>query len=213
MRVLNLFLLLSFALVLQSNAQTKGKRIKLFDGKTFKGWEGDTQKTWRIHNGAIVGGSLTEMVPHNEFIKTTETYSNYHLRLKFKLTGTEGFVNGGVQFHSKRIANPDFEMTGYQADIGEGFWASLYDESRRDKLLATADPKLVKKLLKLNDWNDYEVRTEGKHIQIFLNGTKTVDYQETEAEIPQSGYIAFQVHGGGKTEVAYKDITLQPLLK
>lgn len=44
MRVLNLFLLLSLALALQSNAQTKGKRIKLFDGRTFKGWEGDTLK-------------------------------------------------------------------------------------------------------------------------------------------------------------------------
>jgi len=213
MRVLNLFLILSFALTLQSNAQTKGKRIKLFDGKTFKGWEGDTLKTWRIHNGAIIGGSLTEMVPHNEFIKTTGTYSNYHLRLKFKLLGTEGFVNGGVQFHSQRIANPDYEMTGYQADIGEGFWASLYDESRRDKLLAIADPELVKKLLKLNDWNNYEVRSEGQHIQIFLNGIQTVDYVEKEAEIPQSGHIAFQVHGGGKAEVAYKDITLQLLLK
>src|SRR5690606_35047544 len=35
----------------------------LFDGKTFDGWEGDTNKTWRIADGAIVGGSLEETVP------------------------------------------------------------------------------------------------------------------------------------------------------
>ncbi|HKG08594.1 MAG TPA: DUF1080 domain-containing protein [Pedobacter sp.] len=211
MRVLNLFLLLCFGLFLQSNAQTTGKKIKLFDGKTFKGWEGDTSATWRISDGAITGGKLTEMVPHNEFIKTTGVYSNYRLRLRFRLLGTEGFVNGGVQFHSQRITNPDFEMVGYQADIGDGFWASLYDESRRNKLLATADPELVKKVLRKNEWNDYEVRSEGNRIRIFLNGTQTVDYTETDASIPQSGHIAFQVHGGGKTEVAYKNIVLQQL--
>ncbi|WP_276088499.1 DUF1080 domain-containing protein [Pedobacter sp. JY14-1] len=198
-------------LVLQSNAQDKKGRIKLFDGKTFKGWEGDTINTWSIREGAIVGGALTKMVPHNQFIKTTATYSNYSLKLKFKLTGTEGFINGGVQFHSQRISDPDFEMIGYQADIGDGFWASLYDESRRNKLLATADTTLIKKILKKNQWNGYEVRTQGKRIQIFLNGTRTIDYIEEDPAIPQEGYIAFQLHGGGKTEIFYKDIVLTPL--
>lgn len=102
-------------------------------------------------------------------------------------------------------------MIGYQADIGEGFWASLYDESRRNKLLATADPEKVKSILKLNNWNDYEVRTVGRRIQIFLNGKQTVDYTEQDQSIPQSGHIAFQLHGGGKTKVQYKDIILQRL--
>ncbi|MHA4895290.1 3-keto-disaccharide hydrolase [Pedobacter sp. PWIIR3] len=191
-------------------AQDVKKKIKLFDGKTFNGWQGDTAKSWRIENGAIVGGRLDYMVPHNEFISTTSKYSNYILKLKFKLTGTEGFVNGGVQFHSERIANPDFEMKGYQADIGDGFWASLYDESRRDKLLITADPELVKQLLKRGEWNDYEIRTQGRRIQIFLNGTQTVDYTEEDQSIPQSGLIAFQLHGGGKTEISYKNMMLYP---
>jgi hypothetical protein len=191
MRVFYVFLFLCFASFLQSNAQSGKKKIKLFDGRTFKGWEGDTVRTW--------------------LIKTTGTFSNYHLRLKFKLTGTEGFINGGVQFHSQRIAKPDFEMVGYQADIGDGFWASLYDESRRDKLLAIADPEKVKKLLRRNEWNNYEVRSEGRRIQIFLNGEQTVDYTEPDPAIPQSGHIAFQLHGGGKTEVFYKDIILEKL--
>jgi len=41
-----------------------GRRKRLFDGKSFTGWEGDTKKTWRIENGALVGGSLQETVPH-----------------------------------------------------------------------------------------------------------------------------------------------------
>jgi hypothetical protein len=34
------------------------KPVSLFDGKTFAGWEGDTEKTWRIEEGCIVGGTL-----------------------------------------------------------------------------------------------------------------------------------------------------------
>ncbi|HXH99281.1 MAG TPA: hypothetical protein VNI52_03355 [Sphingobacteriaceae bacterium] len=39
------------------------KRDYLFDGKTFIGWQGDIHHTWRIEDGALVGGSLTEKVP------------------------------------------------------------------------------------------------------------------------------------------------------
>jgi hypothetical protein len=53
---------------------------------------------------------------------------------RFKLVGTEGFVNGGVQFRSQRVPN-HFEVSGYQADLGEGYWGALYDESRRNKVL------------------------------------------------------------------------------
>jgi hypothetical protein len=104
-------------------------------------------------------------------------------------------------------------MMGYQADLGKGFWASLYDESRRNRLLATADSVKIKQLLRPNDWNDYEIRTEGRRIQIRLNGEQTVNYIETDLTIPQSGLIALQIHGGGHAEVHYKDITLVELPK
>ncbi|KAA5547678.1 3-keto-disaccharide hydrolase [Adhaeribacter rhizoryzae] len=211
MRILLFLLVLFVSNIPNSISQPKPKQVRLFDGKTFRGWEGDTLRTWRIQEGALVGGSLTAKVPHNEFISTTKSYANYILKLKFKLTGSEGFINGGVQFHSQRITNPAYEMIGYQADIGKGFWGSLYDESRRNKLLATADSMQIKKLLRPNDWNDYQVHTEGQRIQIFLNGTLTVDYTETDLAIPQSGRIALQIHGGGKAQVYYKDIILEEL--
>jgi hypothetical protein len=135
------------------------------------------------------------------------------LKLKFKLIGHEGFINGGVQFHSQRIKNPSYEMMGYQADIGNGYWGSLYDESRRNKLLAGADSAQIKRLLRPNDRNDYEIKTEGRRIRILLNGEQTVAYTEVDLTIPQSGLIAFQIHGGGKAEVHYKDIILEELIK
>lgn len=187
------------------------KSIPLFDGRTFNGWEGDTTKTWRISNGELVGGSLEDTVPHNEFLASTKQYKNYTLRLKFKLSGSEGFINTGVQFHSQRITDPPYEMTGYQADLGDGYWACLYDESRRNKILAHADSSVVQSVLKKNEWNEYEIRTENGRTQIRLNGKQTVDYTEPDKGIPQQGLIALQIHGGGKAEVRFKDIFLTPI--
>jgi len=187
------------------------KVVRLFDGKSFKGWEGDTVTTWRIENGALVGGSLTTQVPHNDFLCTQRSFSNFILKLKFKLSGTEGFINSGVQFRSKRLANPAYEMIGYQADLGDNYWASLYDESRRNKTLIGPDAALVKKILKPGAWNDFEVRAENRRIRILLNGQQTVDYTKPDESISQSGLIGLQIHGGGKAEVAYKDIIIQEL--
>lgn len=183
---------------------------RLFDGRTFTGWSGDTVQTWRVEKGALVGGATDRLTPHNEFLCTTKAYTNFDLRLKFKLIGT-GFVNAGVQFRSQRATQPTYEMIGYQADLGAGFWASLYDESRRDKVLAAADSALIKKTLKPNDWNQYRIRCEGRRIRIYLNGRQTVDYTEPDPAIPQTGLIGLQIHGGGKAEAAYRDIELTEL--
>ncbi len=182
----------------------------LFDGKTFTGWDGDTNKIWQVREKAFVGGSLKEKVPRNEFLATTRSYTNFVLRLKFKIVGTEGFVNGGVQIRSQRVPN-DSEMIGYQADIGEGWFGAIYDESRRNKVLAKPAEADVKKAVKLGDWNDYEIRAEGRRVVLKINGVQMVDYTEPEAAIPQFGRIGLQVHGGGKTEISYKEITLEEL--
>ena len=185
--------------------------ISLFNGKTFSGWEGDTAHTWRIENGAIIAGSLTETVPHNDFLCTETSYDDFVLRFKFKLLGTEGFVNAGVQFRSQRLDDPAYEMIGYQADIGPGLYGALYDESRRRKVLAEPDSLAGSKLVKPGRWNDYEIRAEGKRIRLFLNGEQTVDYTEPDATIPQEGLIGLQIHGDGKTIVMYKDLMLTEL--
>src|SRR3989442_3337511 len=112
---------LSLAVIAGEAAET-AKAVPIFDGKTFKGWEGDTNKTWRIAEGALVGGSLKQTVPHNEFICTARGYTNFVLRLKFKLAGSEGFINGGVQVRSKHVENPHYALIRYQVDMGDPDW-------------------------------------------------------------------------------------------
>jgi hypothetical protein len=186
-----------------------GKAVKIFDGKTFAGWEGETNKSFRIQDGAIVGGNLKERIPRNEFLCTTRNYTNFVLKLKFKLVG-QG-ANAGVQFRTKRIPN-HHEVSGYQADMGDPhWWGCLYDESRRNKILAKSNMEELAKVLKRDDWNDYTIRCEGKRIQLSINGVQTVDFTETDDKIEDYGVIAVQIHSGPPSEAWYKDITVEEL--
>jgi putative membrane-bound dehydrogenase-like protein len=182
----------------------------LFDGQTFSGWEGETNTVWRIRDGSLQGGSL-QGNPRNEFLATTRPYTNFLLRLEYKLVGTEGFVNGGVQFRSRRISNPPNEMSGFQADIGAGYSGCLYDESRRNRMMVMADTNLVRRIEKPGEWNQYEILAVGPQILLFLNGHRTAVFVETDKAIDTSGVIALQIHGNCKAEIAFRKISIEEL--
>jgi len=193
-----------------ATASIAGAEKSIFDGKSFSGWEGDTKKTWRIEDGVIVGGSQEEVVPRNEFLCTTKKYRDFELKLRFRMTGDPTKANAGIQFRTKRIAG-HHEVIGYQADIGQNYWGALYDESRRNKVLAHPDKKLVDKLVRWNDWNDYKIEANGSRIRLWLNGTLTVDYLESDPGIEKTGVIGLQVHGGSKVKIEYKDIIINEI--
>jgi putative membrane-bound dehydrogenase-like protein len=140
-----------------------------------------------------------------------KSFHNFDLKLKIKLTGTEGFINSGVQMRSLRVpGNP--EMSGYQVDFGAGWYGKLYDESRRNKVIAESkDMAAATAAIKVGDWNEYRIRTEGAHIQSWINGVPALDYIEPDPNIPQDGHIGIQVHGGGKALVYVKDVIIEEL--
>lgn len=189
------------------------KANSLFDGKSLKGWE--TLKAdaylWKVVDGAITAGSLTRRVPHNSFLATKRSYQNFDLRLKIRISGTEGFVNSGVQIRSVRLPG-SHEMIGYQVDAGKGWWGKLYDESRRRKVIGqAADLAAVNKAVKEHGWNDYRIRAEGARIRSWINDVPALDYKETDGNIALDGHIGIQVHGGGKALVQVRDVTIQEL--
>ena len=196
---------------LRDSGYLRAESVRLFDGKSFNGWEGDTETVWRIVDGALTAGSLDKKQEKNNFLATTKSFRNFDLTLKWKLEGTEGFVNGGVQFRSKRIPN-HHEVSGYQADLGAGFDGALYDESRRNKMLSQPSKEVLEKARKpLGEWNEYRIRAEGPRIQLWLNGVQTVDFTETESGMEESGMIAVQIHGNASSIVRYKDIIIEEL--
>jgi hypothetical protein len=178
-----LFAAISLVLAGLLSPEIQAAGVPLFDGKTFAGWEGDTATVWRIENGEIVAGSLDKKQQTNDFLCTTKRYGNFELRLKVRLTGTEGFVNSGIQFRSERIPG-SHEVIGYQADFGHGYDGALYDESRRKRMLAQPSQEVLQKVSRPGEWHDYRIRAEGSRVQLWVNGIQTVDYTEPEPGLP-----------------------------
>ncbi|MFN8708482.1 MAG: DUF1080 domain-containing protein [Planctomyces sp.] len=179
----------------------------LFDGNTFDRWQGD-EKWFRVEDRAIVGGSLNERIPHNFFLSSEAIYDDFELTLEFRLKGDQ--TNAGIQLRSQRIPG-HHEMIGYQADLGQSYWGCLYDESRRNRILAAPEPQKIAAVLKKEDWNSYRILCEGARIRLWINDLQTVDYTEVENEIPQTGHIALQIHGGPPGEAWYRNIRLRRL--
>ena len=179
--------------------------VSLFDGKTSNGWEGNFA-LFRIEGGAIVAGTLAAKIERNEFLCTTREFKDFELRLRVKLLGDDT-ANAGVQFRTARIPN-HHEVSGFQADMGAGWWGALYDESRRKKVLKGPDQTKMKDVIRDGEWNDYLIRADGPRVQLSINGFQTVDYVETDPTVAESGVICVQIHAGPPSEAWYRDITI-----
>jgi outer membrane protein assembly factor BamB len=193
-------------------AATRQTEISLFNGKDLTGWQGDP-KIFRVEDGAIVVGKLGYELEHNDYLCTTTTYENFELRLQVKVS-SDYHANSGIQFRTV-YQEDHYEVRGFQADTGfhrgKILWGGLWDNGRRNTDLVAADPALLKKLYRPNDWNDMVVRCQRNHIQIWFNGMRTVDYMETAKGIERSGMIGFQAHVGPPSETRFRNIYIKEL--
>jgi hypothetical protein len=117
-------------------AQKKGKDgyVKIFDGKSLKGWDGDT-KYWRVEDGNLVGEITPEtLLKTNSFIiwKGGEP-GDFELKGEFKIT-EKG--NSGINYRSDQLTDIPFALRGYQADIDgmNRYTGQNYEERKRSTL-------------------------------------------------------------------------------
>ena len=145
----------------------------LFDGKTLNGWDGDP-RLWSVRDGVITGSTEGHNIEHNEFLITKKEYGNFVLHAEMKLRNH----NSGIQFRSEAL--PDYVVTGYQADAGESnYWGNIYEEKGTRGTMVDGWKAGGKDVVNLKDWNTYDIRCEGDHITITLNGKVTADIHDS----------------------------------
>jgi hypothetical protein len=179
----------------------------LFNGRNLDEWIVDTPGLWRVEDVGITG--VSPGLKYNDFLRTRKHYRNFILRTRFQMVSESDRANSGIQFRSKPV--PDsHEVSGYQADVGQQYWGCLYDESRRNRILAQARPEALAKLDKAG-WNEYEIHAEGRRIVLKLNGIVSVDYTEPEDGIDETGFIALQLHGGPPMTMHFRELMIREL--
>jgi len=165
-------------------------------------WEG-VKEYWKIEGNTLVGKA--EVDPkYNNFLISKKKYKDFELSFKVQLKDGKG--NSGIQLRSNVVDDKKFIVAGPQADIGAGYWGSLYGE-KFGGMMKASDFKKLK--VKPNEFNDYSIKVVGKKVTIKVNGETAVD--EEFAKLPDEGVIAVQIHAGGPMEVTYKDIVFKEL--
>ncbi|MFN7993307.1 MAG: DUF1080 domain-containing protein [Bryobacteraceae bacterium] len=173
----------------------------LFNGKNLDGWDGNP-KLWSVRDGMIVGATAGVEMKDNSFLISRKPYRNFILRVQMKLRNH----NSGIQFRSEAL--PDWVVRGYQADAGEdNYWGNIYEEKGRGTLVDGWKGK-GEKVVKLKDWNDYEILCDGDHIRVTLNGTVTADLHDSAR---LEGILAFQLHRGPPMEVYFRHVRIKVL--
>ena len=172
-----------------------------FNGKDLSGWSAEDMSYWSVQNGAIVGTKGDQKISGNQFLWYDKKVSDFKLTLQVKQVPFA--ANAGIQFRSKRESNG--HAIGYQADIGKGWWGSLYHENGRRILAKNKDT--TGKHLKSEKWNKYEILAVGHRIWLAINGNITVALRDPIGEL--EGQISLQVHGGMPQKIIYQGLTLE----
>lgn len=182
----------------------------LFDGRTLDGWDGNP-KLWSVRDGAIVGSSDGHSVDTNTYLIYGKPFSDFILRLEVRLRNG----NSGIQFRSQHIPGPGWVVHGYQADLSyagdRSAWGNFYEEKgRRRGIMATPDEgwQRAKDIVRVGDWNEYEILAQGDHVRLTLNGRVTFDGTDSKTA---DGIIAIQLHSGPAMQVECRNIRIKPL--
>ena len=176
-------------------------QIALFNGKNLNGWQAEDMSYWSVVDGAIVGTAGEKKIKGNQFLWHKKEVSDFHLSLSVRQVPYA--ANAGIQFRSQPRAGGS--AFGYQADVGKGWWGSLYHEHGRKILAKNKD--LAGAYINHEDWNQYEILAIGPRIWLSLNGKITVAINDLQGE--RSGQISLQIHGGMPQRVEYKGLILK----
>ena len=164
-----LIAILAVGCKVSNTAQSEKGFKSIFDGKTLKGWEGDT-KYWRAENGNLVGEITPEtLLKTNSFIVWQGgSPADFELKGEFNIT-EKG--NSGINYRSEMLADIPHAMRGYQADIdgANRYTGQNYEERGRTTLayrgqITTINPQTgiwkpedVRAKVQKNAWTELKV--------------------------------------------------------
>src|SRR5437762_9972330 len=169
--------------------------VLLFDGTHLKGWQGRATSApgvtgdWTVENGAILCPGKTP-----GWLSSDAAYSNYELKLEFR--GGEK-VNSGVFLRSQKEGQP--HITGYELQIWDYQPAGFLTGS-----LVGSQKAAPAKILP-DQWNSYDIRADGDHFVIVLNGKTVLDAHD---KAHASGAIGFQCQQDNRIE--FRNIKIRP---
>jgi hypothetical protein len=221
-------MMVSIALTVQ--AQKTGDFVKIFDGKSMKGWDADTT-FWKVKDNSFVG-EVTAKTP----IKTNTFLiwrgglpANFEFKAKYKIS-PEG--NSGINYRSEELPDIKYALKGYQADIDGGnvYTGQNYEERGRGFLAKRGEIALLKTdkeptitgsvgnsdalktNIKAGDWNEIHIIVNNNRMKHYINGVLMSDVTDEDlVKRKMKGLLGLQVHVMPTMKVEYRDLYIKLL--
>jgi hypothetical protein len=203
----------------------------LFDGKTTDGWRGYNRETFPEAGWGVEDGDLVVMASDGSEeglggdIVTEAEFTDFELVFDFLVT-PEG--NSGVFFRVQEDPDltlwqvaPEYQILDDSAYVGlEGFDPRTHFTGDNYDLHAAE----VRAANPIGEWNRGRILVDGTHVEHWLNGQKTVEYElfspEWEALVAGSKFAPYEVYGRAPTghiglqdhghELRYRNIKIRP---
>ena len=215
----------------------------LWDGQTSDGWRSAKSENFPTHGWFIKNGVLTvhenggEEAAGGGDIITRKRYANFELTAEFKTTPG---CNSGIKIFVQPNIAPVDKLTGKPTAVGSAIgmeFQILDDERHPDAKLGRDGDRTLgslydlipapkdKKVMPMGEWNHARILSQGKHVEFWLNGAKTVELERGSPEfravvalskfknIPDfgewaDGHILLQEHG---SEVSFRNLKIREL--
>src|SRR6266850_1398929 len=174
----------------EAAGQTAAGWTTLFDGKSLAAFNPVGDANWQLMEG------LVQANKGNGFLVSKTSYGDFQLKVEFWV---DDDANSGVFL---RCSNPK-EITATNA-----YEVNIYDKRPDQAYRTGAIVDVAKPLANINaggKWNTFEITAQKSHFVVILNGTKTVD---VENSAHARGVIALQ-YGGGN--VKFRNVQIKPL--
>jgi hypothetical protein len=190
----------------------------LFNGKDLSGWRANVMpESFTVVNGAIRAKATKESA-HLFYVGDLKDgfvrFKNFELEMTVR---GEPNANSGIYFHT------DMSVSNAKNHLAKGYEVQLNNTAKEQRKTGSLYDVVdfPQSPVDGTNWFQVRVRVQNKHIVIFINDTKTVDYVEPvrvkrprgragRVLNPTGGAIALQAHDP-KSVYYFKDIRVRRL--
>jgi hypothetical protein len=178
----------------EASGQGSGGWITLFDGKDLDHWNRLGEANWTVADGVVQADK--KVGEGGAFLVSKNSYADFQLKVEFWVDTT---ANSGIFI---RCTDP------HKITATNAYEVNIFD-TRPDPTYGTGAIVNVAKVDPMpkagGQWNTFEITAKGPQLVVVLNGTKTVDIQDSKFV---SGPIALQ-YGSGV--VKFRKVEIKPL--
>jgi hypothetical protein len=203
--------LVAVTALLTTSAHAAQGWTSMFDGKTLNGWKSNEEVPgcFTVEGGKLkVSGGRA----HIFYVGTDGKATFKNFEFKAKVMTTPG-SNSGIYFHTEFVEK-GWPVKGFECQVN----TTHKDPKKTGGLYAVKDV-MNDAPSKDNQWFDYEIKVQGKHVVLKINGKVTADWTEPEDWQPPKNMPGRRIAEGAfclqghdpKSTTYYKDIVVKPL--